>query len=109
MLFWRNHTLTYKIVTSTDAHEDENGDWHPGTSTETIVELECRSEPNGTSETIISEDGQKIVFSRVAYLNLEIDDIPFGKEVSIFKNGKLLTKDTVKLFERDQKKCRLWV
>lgn len=109
MLFKRNHTLKYEIVTTTGSTQNSNGDWVPGTSVTTIVELACRSEPNGQGKTVRSQDGQDIVFNRVVYLDFDAPDIPFGTKIELFNNGVSLSKDTVKLFERDQKKCRIWV
>lgn len=109
MLFKRSHTLKYKNVVSTDAYKDENGDWVPGTTTETVIELECRSEPNGEGKIIPSQNGQSTVFNRVVFLNGNIEDIPFGKEVEIFNNNVQLMKGTVMLFERYTKFCKLWV
>lgn len=109
MLFKRSHTLKYKKVVAVDAYKDENGDWVPGTPTEAFIELECGSEPNGNGRPIISQNGQDIVFNRLVFLDYEIEDIPFAKEVEIFNDGVLLAKETVKLFERDGKGCRLWV
>lgn len=109
MLFKRNHTLKYKKVLSTGSYQDENGDWQPGTTTEAIIELECRSEPNGQRETIPSQNGQDVVFKRIVFLDFDMEDIPFETTVQVFNNCVLLSEDTVKLFERDQKKCRLWI
>ncbi len=109
MLFKRNHRLKYKKVVSTGAYQDENNDWQPGTTTETIIELECRSEPNGNGKFIKSQNGQDLVFNRVVYLDYEIEDIPFDTEVEIFNDNVSLVKETVKLFERYTKFCKLWV
>lgn len=109
MLFKRSHTLKYKNVVTTDAYQDENNDWVPGTTTETVIELECRSEPNGEGKVIPSQNGQNTVFNRVVFLDNDIMDIPFGKEVEIFNNGVFIVKETVKLFERYTKFCKLWV
>lgn len=109
MLFKRPHILKYTIVVSTGSYQDENGDWQPGTKTETVVELECRSEPNGEGQEKPSVNGQEIDFDRVVYLDYEIADIPYGTPVEVFNNGVQLVSGLVKHFERDQKKCRLWV
>lgn len=93
----------------TPPYQDEKGDWHPGESAEEVITLKCRSEPNGEGKVIPSQNGQHVVFNRVVFLDYGIDDIPFGKEVEIFNNGSFLMKDTVKLFERYTKFCKLWV
>lgn len=109
MLFKRGHTLKYKNVVTTGSYQDENGDWHPGTTTETVIELECRSEPNGEGKIITSQNGQNTVFNRVVFLDKVIEDIPFGKEVEIFNGNHLLMKGNVLLFEPYTKFCKLWV
>ncbi|RNL50771.1 hypothetical protein [Pedobacter jejuensis] len=105
------HTLKTKLVIgAVEPAKDENGDWVPGNSTISDLELECRAVPNGTGKPLPGVDGDKVIFNYLVYLPAEIVDIPEKTIVEFVYKGKVFYKGPVlRFFGAGRLNTRLWV
>lgn len=101
----KNQHLSY-LVTE-DGYEDENGDYHEGSS-EWRGYIPCNAVPAGKAAERTFEDGKVRAYAYT--VNLETDiDFRIGDRVKIeFHEGKV-REFGVKGFHRYQLQCKLWV
>lgn len=99
------HILTATITT--DAYQDENGNWVPG-STSTRNEI-CRAEPNSTGRFIIAADGEQIYYSWMVYLPQGVGFIQTGTDITIAWNGDQIVSGKVQRFSNGQLNTRIWL
>lgn len=93
-----------------EAYQDENGNWHQ--PTETIGEKisDCRAEVNGSSKSILREDGKEIIYSWHVFLPVDAPKFGFHEQVELFNRlGESKGKYTVLRFHRDLLHCRMWI
>lgn len=103
---FRPHILQYQV--STPGYEDENGDYHPGTSS-FEGDTPCRYEPNGKANTIAFEDGKVYVYQYVVYLNQDCREFKIGDVIQLLSDGVVMATKQVQGFHRGQLNARLWL
>lgn len=103
---FRPHILQYQITT--EGYEDDNGDYHPGTSS-FEGDIPCRYEPNGKANEIAFEDGKVYVYQYVAYLNQDCREFKIGDIIQLLSDGVVVTTKQVQGFHRGQLNARLWL
>lgn len=106
MLKLRPHILQYEV--KSNGHEDENGDWHPGTSS-FEGNIPCRYELNGKANTITFEDGSSYAYQYMVYLNQNCKSLSYGDTVRILKEGVVVCTKKVQGFNRGQLNAKLWL
>ena len=105
VLVMKKHRLSY--LAKTDGYEDENGDYHEGTS-EWRGYIPCNAVPAGKAAERTFEDGKVRAYSYTVNLNVDFD-LKIGDRVKIeFLNGEV-RQFGVKGFHRYQLQCKLWV
>lgn len=105
VLVLKKHRLSYLV--KTDGYEDENGDYHEGSS-EWRGYIPCNAVPAGKAAERTFEDGKVRAYSYTVNLNVDFD-LKIGDRVKIeFLNGEV-RQFGVKGFHRYQLQCKLWV
>lgn len=105
VLVMKKHRLSY--LCQTDGYEDENGDYHEGTS-EWRGYIPCNAVPAGKAAERTFEDGKVRAYSYTVNLNIDFD-LKIGDRVQIeFGDGKV-RQFGVKGFHRYQLQCKIWV
>ena len=105
VLVMKKHRLSYLVTT--DGYEDENGDYHEG-STEWRGYIPCNAVPAGKAAERMFEDGKVRAYSYTVNLNIDFD-LKIGDRVKIeFLNGEV-RQFGVKGFHRYQLQCKVWV
>lgn len=102
----RQYPHIIKLTTSTDAAQDNSGNWSPGV--EGTIEKQCRAEINDGGY-ITATDGRRIDFSWVVYLPLPMDKVKEGSRIELFEGSEKIATDTVKRFYRGQLNARIWL
>lgn len=102
----RHHRLQYEVTTP--GYEDDNGDYHPGTS-EFVGDIPCRNVPSGKAEEREFEDGVVRTYSSVVRLDTDCREFSIGERVKLFLLGGITREYDVKGFHRYQTHCKLWV
>lgn len=97
---------TITITTATTAAKN-NGNWTPGSSTET--EVMGRYEPNSGNGYITTADGEKYVYDGIVYFPLPLDAIAPGSKVVVKNGAEVLLQNTVKKFSAGQLNARVWL
>ena len=108
MLNFRPHKL--QVVSYTGGGLDENG--VPQPDTETVEEMPCRIEPNGSAQQISFEDGTAHIYTYSIYLNQDCREFAIGEKVRLFGlDGEIDNDKEFKVlgFFRNQLNARLWV
>lgn len=101
------HRLSY-LVTS-PGYEDDNGDYHEGTS-RWEGDIECDAVPaSGSANEITFDDGTAHKYSYTVYLPVSCKDFSVGERVRIRHLGNVEREYSVKGFQRWQLQCKLWV
>jgi len=89
--------------------KNENGDWVKPNGNEGLNNLRCRVEPNSKGSYTSGEDGKKIEFSSLIYIEGKIQTIPTGSAIRVY-DGEVVILETSSLkFSRDSFHSRLWV
>lgn len=88
MIRKRRHTLKYTEGVQVDGYRDGNGDWVPGTTTETEKELICRVDVNSGGKTIKNNDGQDYVYQFSIFLNRIPESLKRSVNVRLYKDDK---------------------
>lgn len=100
------HLLSYRVVT--EGHEDDNGDWHEGSS-EWSDPLQCHAVPAGRANEITFADGTTSTYTyTVGRLDPDCREFKIGEDVRLMVCG-LVREFTVKGFHRYQLQSKLWV
>ena len=94
-------------IVSTPSVQDSDGNWTPGISS--IVNRDCRAEPNQTNGFVVAQDGSRIDYSWIVYLPLSADTYQVGTNVEIFNGAELIASDSIKRFSRGQLSMRIWL
>ena len=100
------HSLCYLIVS--DGYEDENGDWHEGSSrwSEPIA---CHAVAAGSANEIVFQDGTVARYSyTIGRLDPECREFAVGERVRLSVCG-IEREFEVKGFHRYQLQSKLWV
>ncbi len=108
MLSFRPHTL--RVVTHTGGGYDEMG--QPIADNESVEEVPCRIEPNGSAQEVYFDDGVARNYSFTVYLDQDCREFHVGEKVRLVGLDGLVENDRqfeVKGFFRNQLNARLWV
>jgi len=111
MLDKRPHILSY-VSNIVEPYQDTNGDWVTPQGNPVSISLPCRAEvPQAANQgrEIASEDGTNVKYSWVVFVDKDSERIPYGTIVNISNDGYQFATGTVKLFSKEQKKCRIWI
>lgn len=105
------HVLKYTLKTPTAGiSKNAAGDVIPPASEAVLKEFSCRVQPNASGATIIKEeDGQKVDFKAVVFLEKTTEKIPFGQSVEVYEGPNLILSGNVKRFHSGQIQARLWI
>ena len=109
MLDFRPHKL--QVVTFVSGGVDQDGVMLP--DTESVEEVPCRIEPNGSASKVRFDDGVARNYSYLIYLDHDCRTFSVGEKVKLYGvDGEELEND--KQFEvigffRNQLNARLWV
>jgi hypothetical protein len=105
------HVVKYTLKTPTAGiSKNSDGDIIAPATTDILKEFPCRVQPNTSGAAIIKEeDGQRIEFKAVLFLNQSAEKIPFGQKIEVFEKGQLILSGTVKRFHRGQLQVRVWI
>ena len=100
------HTLCYLIVS--EGYEDENGDWHEGSS-KWSDPIPCHAVPAGAANEIAFPDGTVSKYSyTIGRLKPDCREFEIGEKVRINILG-VEREYEVKGFHRYQIQSKLWV
>jgi len=99
------HTITATIVT--ESHQDNNGNWVPGGSTNRVIT--GRAEPNGSGRMVQLADGSQIVYNWVIYMPKGTTPLPDGAEIVVTWNTQAVGRGKVLRFSQGQLNSRLWL
>lgn len=99
-------TLSYLVVQ--DAYEDENGDFHEGTST-WEGEIRCDAVANSKAQKITFADGTKYEYAYEVHLPHDVREFSTGEKVKIIFYGGRELELEVQGFHRFQKQSKIWV
>lgn len=93
---------------ATDATQDGNGNWIPGSDGPTTT-LSCRAESASGNGYIVGIEGQVINYSWIVYFPQSVPAIKTGSSVTVMNGTEVVCSDTVKRFSRGQLNCRAWL
>ncbi len=100
------HTLSYLVVS--DGYEDDNGDWHKGTSGWSDP-MECHAVPAGQANEITFADGTTGTYTyTVGRLDPDCREFQIGEKVRLNVCG-IEREFQVKGFHRYQLQSKIWV
>lgn len=102
----KTHRLSYLV--SGSGYDDENGDYHPGSS-EWKGAIPCDAVPAGKAEQREFEDGVVRSYSYTVYLPSDCHTFTIGDRVKINLIGEIEREFEVKGFHRYQLQCKIWV
>lgn len=107
MVIQYNHTATI-TTQGTDASQDADGNWIPGTPGTTTTE-DCRAESASGNGYITGIDGTKIDYSWIVYFPQDVPFIKVGSQITVMNGTEPVLSDTVKRFSRGQLNARIWL
>ena len=99
-------TLSYLVVQ--EAYEDDNGDFHEGTSY-WEGEIRCDAVSNSKAQKITFADGTKYEYAYEVHLPSDVREFPIGEKVKILFYGGNEIEFVVQGFHRFQKQSKIWV
>lgn len=105
VLVMKKHRLSYLV--RGDGYEDENGDYHEGTS-EWRGYIPCNAVPAGKAAERTFEDGKVRAYSYTVNFDSEVD-FAIGDRVRIELLNGVVREFGVKGFHRYQLQCKIWV
>lgn len=105
----KQYPHTIKLVETTTAERDEDGDWTSGDAL--VFVLSGRFEPSKSNAMIKLQDGTQVLLSGIVYMPLNTASVlPVGATIIVEdNNGNVLLSDTIKQHSRGQLNQRLWV
>lgn len=106
VLNFKPHRLSFLVVEG--GYEDENGDYHPGTS-QWVGNEECDAVPNGKAEERTFEDGTVSGYTYTVFLKPNCREFSKGERVKIKLYGGIEREFEVKGFHRYQHQAKIWV
>ncbi|WP_231464684.1 hypothetical protein [Pedobacter sp. Leaf132] len=89
--------------------KNENGDWLKPNGTSELNNLRCRVEPNSKGSYTNGQDGKKIEFSSLIFIEGRIETIPIGSEIKVLEGEEVILETSSLKFSRDFFHSRLWV
>jgi len=107
MVIQYNHIATI-TTQSTDATQDADGNWIPGTPASS-VDQKCRAESSSGNGYIKGVDGTKIDYSWIVYFSKDVPFINTGSQITVMNGTEKVLTDTVKRFSRGQLNARVWL
>ena len=108
MLQFRPHIL--KVITYVSGGKDNLG--RPLPDTETVTDVPCRIEPNGSASQVHYEDGVAHNYSFLVYLDKDCPELHINDRVRLSGLDGDISNDkefTVLGFFRNQLNAKVWV
>lgn len=99
------HTIT--ITTQTAAGQNTEGNWEPGTNSDT--DKKGRYEPKSGNGFITATDGERINYDGIVYLPLPQATLAPGSKVVVKNGAEVLCTSTIKRFSAGQLNARIWL
>lgn len=100
-------------ITPTPVYNPATGNFEDAaTVAPTFYDVACRYEPNDTAggaKTVVSEDGQEIVYDFRVFMPKSGLRIEYQTEISVEDEGAVIGTGKVKKFHKGQLNSRIWV